>query len=83
MNNSATITACTSVFIVNVGNVCRYLIDPAIESRHAGEDGRFPDVVAAQPGHEASDAVHLPDSKTVPAVQGPTRVTLQKGTNHT
>lgn len=54
-----------------------YHVDPVIESRDSGEDSGFLLIVAAKARDKAGNAVHLPNTFSVLAVQRATRVTLE------
>lgn len=56
-----------------------YIVDPVIKSRDSGEDGRLLHKVAAQARNETGDAVNLPGSLAILAVQRATRVALDRG----
>lgn len=56
-----------------------YVVDPVIKSRDSGEDGRLLHEVAAQARNETGDAVNLPGSLAVLAVQRAARVALDRG----
>lgn len=55
-----------------------YLIDPAIESRDSGEDGRLLLKVAAKARHKAGNAVDLPNTLSILTVQRAAWVTLDR-----
>lgn len=62
-----------------------YIVDPVIKSRDSSEDGGLLHKVAAQARNETGDAVNLPGSIAVLAVQRATRVALDridKGRGH-
>lgn len=56
-----------------------YIVDPVVKSRDPGEDGWLLHKVAAQARNETGDAVNLPGSLAVLAVQRATRVALDGG----
>lgn len=63
--------------IVTAGQEERaYRADPAHVGADLGEDGGLFGVVAAEAGAKADDAVDLPGSSTILAVQGAARVPL-------
>lgn len=53
-----------------------YRVDPVHVGADAGEDGGLLGEIAAEPGAKADDAVNLPDTSSVLAVQGAARVAL-------
>lgn len=53
-----------------------YGVDPVDVGADLGEDSGLLGVIAAEPGAKADDAVNLPGSGTVLAVQRAARVTL-------
>lgn len=63
------------------GGGLAYSVDPVHVGADPGEDGGLLVVVAAEAGAEADDAVDLPASVTVLAVQGAARVPLFNATN--
>lgn len=58
-----------------------YAVDPVHVGGDSGEDGGLLGVVAAVAGAEADDAVNLPSSFAVLAVQRAARIPLFKTTN--
>ena len=54
-----------------------YLVDPAVESRDSGEDSGLLLVVATKTRDEAGNAMNLPGTIGVLAVQRATGITLE------